>query len=129
MKQAYLKFPNDEWGVVVVYDFDTDNEHDVLVRQMQSFGLSLRSAEKALRILSNYNTAMAVSDEMLKMSVIYISHATSVEQFWDSCAHELGHVLVAIIDTYDVDYRSEDATYLAGFLMRQLVREIGEPCY
>ena len=29
----------------------------------------------------------------------------------------------------DVPYDSEDAAYLAGFLMRQLVREMGEPCF
>ena len=129
MKQAYLKFPNNEWGVVVIMDFDTDLEHDELVEQMRSFGLSLRSAEKALRILSNYNTGMHISNETLKMSAIYISDATSVEQFWDTIAHELAHTCVSIIDAYDVPYWSEDAAYLAGFLMRQLVIEIGEPCY
>lgn len=129
MKQAYLKFPHNEWGVVVVYDFDTVFEHKVLVEQMRSFGMSIRNAEKALRILSNYNTGMAVSNETLKMSAIYIGDATSTSQFWDTCAHELAHVVTAIIDAYDVDYRSEDAAYLSGFLMRQLVEEIGEPCY
>ena len=128
MKQAYLKFPNSEWGVAVVYDFDTEFENDVLVEQMRSFGMSPRNAEKALRILSNYNTGMAVSNGVLKMSAIYISDATSPSQFWDSCAHELAHVVTAIIDAYDVPYYSEDAAYLSGFLMRQLVEEIGEPC-
>lgn len=128
MKQAYLKFPHNEWGVVVVYDFDTVFEHKVLVEQMRSFGMSIRNAEKALRILSNYNTGMAVSNETLKMSAIYIGDATSPSQFWDTCAHELAHVCTSIIDAYDVDYRSEDAAYLSGFLMRQLVEEIGEPC-
>lgn len=129
MKQAYLKFPRNEWGVVVVYDFDTVFEHKVLVEQMRSFGMSIRNAEKALRILSNYNTGMAVSNETLKMSAIYIGDATSPSQFWDSCAHELAHVCTSIIDAYDVPYYSEDAAYLSGFLMRQLVEEIGEPCY
>ena len=129
MKQAYLRFPNNEWGVAVVFDFDVDYEHDVLVEQMRSFGMSIRNAEKALGILSNYNTGMALSNETLKMSAIYISDATSPSQFWDSCAHELAHVVTAIIDAYDVPYYSEDAAYLSGFLMRQLVGEIGEPCY
>lgn len=128
MKQAYLKFPNNEWAVVVIYDFDTAFEHKVLVEQMRSFGLSIRNAEKALRILSNYNTGMAVSNETLKMSAIYISDATTPSHFWDSCAHELAHVVTAIIDAYHVPYYSEDAAYLSGFLMRQLVEEIGEPC-
>ena len=129
MKQAYLRFPRNEWGVAVVYDFDTYLEHDVMVEQMRSFGMTIRNAEKALSILSGYNTGMAVSNETLKMSAIYISDATSVEQWWDTVAHELSHVCTSIIDTYDVPYDSEDAAYLAGFLMRQLVREVGEPCY
>ena len=129
MTQSYIRSPNNEWGVVVVYNFDTDYEHDVLVEQMRSFGMSIRNAEKALRILSNYNTGMTISNETLKMSAIYISDATDAEQFWDTCAHELAHVATTIIDAYDVDYRSEDAAYLAGFLMRQLVHQIGEPCY
>lgn len=129
MKQVYLRFPYNEWGVVVCFDFDTDYEHDVMVEQMRSFGMTILNAEKAIRILSNYNTGMAVSNETLKMSAIYISRATSPSQFWDSCAHELAHVVTAIIDAYDVPYDSEDAAYLSGFLMRQLVEEIGEPCF
>lgn len=128
MKQVYLKFPHGEWGVVVVVDFDTDVDHDVMVEQMRSFGMTTRNAERALRILSNYNTGMAVSNETLKMSAIYISDTTSPSQFWDTCAHELAHTCTAIIDAYDVDYRSEDAAYLSGFLMRQLVEAIGMPC-
>ena len=128
MKQAYLKFPRDEWGVVVVWDFDTEKEHDVLVEGMRSFGMSIRDAERALNILSAYNTGMAVSNKVLKMSAIYISDTTSMAEFWDSVAHELSHVVTAIIDNYDVPYYSEDAAYLAGFLMRQFVLEVAEPC-
>ena len=128
MKQAYLKFPNDEWGVVVVWNFDTEFEYDVLVEQLRSFGSSIRNAEKALRILSNYNTAMTISNDVLKMSTIYIGNATSPSQFWDSVAHELAHTVVHIIDTYNVPYWSEDTAYLAGFLMRQFVTEVAEPC-
>ena len=128
MVQSYLRFPRGEWGVVVVTDFDTDYEHDELVEQMRSFGMSIRNAEKAINILSSYNTGMAVSNQILRMSAIYIGKATSQSQFWDTCAHELAHVATAIIDAYDVPYDSEDAAYLAGFLMRQLVEEIGEPC-
>lgn len=129
MKQAYLKFPNDEWGVVLFYNFDTVFESRLMVEQMRSFGMSSKNIKKALGILSHYNTGMAVSNETLKMSAIYISNATSPSQFWDSCAHELAHVVTAIIDAYDVPYYSEDAAYLSGFLMRQLVEEIGEPCF
>jgi len=129
MKQAYLKFPNDEWAVIVVFDFDVDLEYEELQEQLRSFGMKQRNINKALSILSNYNTGMAISNDVLRMSAIYISKATSPSQFWDSCAHELAHVVTAIIDAYDVPYYSEDAAYLSGFLMRQLVEEIGEPCF
>lgn len=129
MKQAYLKFPNNEWAVIVVFDFDVDLEYEELQEQLRSFGMKQRNINKALNILSNYNTGMAISNETLKMSAIYISDATSMSQWWDTVQHELAHVVTAIIDAYDVPYDSEDAAYLAGFLTRQLVENVGEPCY
>lgn len=128
MEQVYLKFPRDEWGVVCVFDFDVDTEYDVMYEQIRSFGMKKKNIERALAILSNYNTGMCISNERLKMSAIYISKATSPEQFWDTVAHEFAHCVVAIIDSYNVQYDSEDAAYLAGFLMRQFVSAAGEPC-
>jgi len=105
-----------------------DEEYDVMYEQIRSFGMTQRNIEKALAILSNYNTGMCVSNKTLKMSAIYVSKATSPEQFWDTVAHEFAHCVVAIIDSYDVPYFSEDAAYLSGFLMRQFVSKVGEPC-
>jgi hypothetical protein len=74
----------------------------------------------------------------LEISVfLYFLHRLSVNDVTNKMAtfgvqylmYELSHVCTAIIDTYDVPYDSEDAAYLAGYLMRQLVREVGEPCY
>lgn len=128
MKQVYLKFPQNEWGVVVVFDFDVEEEYDVMFEQIKSFGMNQRDIEKALAILSNYNTGMCVSNKTLKMSAIYVSKATSPSEWWDSLIHELSHAVVSIIDHYDVPYYSEDAAYLAGFLMKQLVEKISAPC-
>lgn len=128
MKQAYLKFPRNEWGVVVVYDFDTDLEYDEMYEQLRSFGMSQYNIKKALNILSAYNTGMHVSNNTLKMSAIYISNTTTPSEWWDSAAHELAHTVVSIIDHYNVPYYSEDAAYLAGFLMKQLVEQVAEPC-
>lgn len=129
MLQTYLKFPNNEWGVVVVWNFDVDKEYNELYEQLRSFGMTPFNIKKALRILSNYNTGMTVSNEVLRMSAIYISDTTSPSEFWDTCAHELAHVATHIIDHYDVPYYSEGAAYLTGFLTKQLVEKIGEPCY
>lgn len=128
MEQIYLKFPKNEWGIVVVLDFDVESEYDVLYEQIRSFGVKPKNIDRALAILSNYNTGMCVSNKTLKMSVVYISKATSREQFWDTVAHEFAHCVTAIIDTYDVPYYSEDSAYLSGFIMRQFVSKVGEPC-
>lgn len=128
MEQIYLKFPRNEWGIVVVIDFDVESEYDVLYEQIRSFGVKPKNIDRALAILSNYNTGMCVSNKTLKMSAVYISKATTPAQFWDTAAHEFAHCVTAIIDTYDVPYYSEDAAYLSGFIMRQFVSKVGEPC-
>ena len=128
MKQAYLRFPRNEWGVAVVYDFDTYLEHDVMVEQMRSFGMTIRNAEKALSILSGYNTGMAVSNETLKMSAIYISQSTSPSEFYSTAIHECIHVADSILDWYGESWHGESSAYLVGFLTKEIVEMIGEPC-
>ena len=130
MKTKYINVPpNNKWGVIVVYDFDTRDDMVELIAIMRSFGMSLYNAKKALGILSNYNTGMAVSQDDLRMSAIFIGKATRPEQFWDSVNHELYHVNNAIIDYYNEPYDEEGAAYLQGWLMRQAVVSLGEPCY
>lgn len=127
MRQEYIDVADKKWGVVVVSDFDTDKERVELLAIMRSFGLSLYNAKRALNILSAYNTGMAVSVDSLRMSVIFISHATSKEEFWSTAIHELKHVTDAIVDYYGADW-DEDAAYTIGYLTKELVEIIGEPC-
>jgi hypothetical protein len=89
--------------------------------------MSDKNIRKALSILSSYNTGMTVSDESLKMSAIFISEATSPSEWWSSCLHELRHAAQAIIEYYGADWGEDDA-YLTGFLTKQVVEKIAEPC-
>lgn len=127
MKTAYLDVDK-RWGVVVIYNYNT-MDFDDMWAIMRSFGLVDKSINHALRILSSYNTGMAVSSDELRMSVIFISKATSPSEWYSTAIHELKHVADAIISYYDVDWDGEDAAYLTGFLTKQLVEEVGEPCY
>lgn len=115
------------WGVVVNYDYNL-SDYDDLWAIMRSFGLSDKNAKRALQILSGYNTGMAISNEDLRMSAIFISKTTSASEWWSTAIHELKHVADAIIDYYGVDWDGEDAAYLTGYLVKQLVEKIGEPC-
>ena len=117
-----------KWGVVVNYDYDL-MDYDEMWAIMRSFGLTSKNATKALKILSNYNTGMAITNDDLKMSTIFISKASTPSEWWNTAIHELKHVADAIISYYDVEWDSEDAAYLTGYMTKQLVESVGEPCY
>lgn len=128
MTQEYIEIPNKKWGIIFICNYDINDEYVELMATMRSFGLSQEKARKALSILSNYNTGMTLSIEDLRMSVVFVSETTSESEFWDTAIHEIKHVADHIIAYYDVKWDSEDAAYLTGFLTKQLVELIGEPC-
>ena len=115
-----------EWAVIVCYDFSL-LDFDDMAAIMDTFGLSKKNINKALRILSSYNTGMAISREDIKMSVVFVSKATSPSEWWSTCLHELRHAAQAIIEYYGADWGEDDA-YLTGFLTKQVVEKIAEPC-
>lgn len=128
MRQVYIDVDG-YWGIVVVTDFDVETERVELKAQLRSFGLSSYNADRALQILSGYNTGMAVSVPDLKMSAIYISRATSLSEFYDTAIHEFIHVADAILDYYGESWGGEPSAYLVGYLTKELVQKVGEPCY
>ena len=127
MKTEYFEIPEDNWGVVLVYDYDIMDWYD-LEAIMESFKLPKHKIKEALKVLSNLNTGMTISRYDIRMSVVFISDATSEEEWWNTAAHESKHVADAIIDYYNVVHDSEDAAYLTGFMMEQLINLFGEPC-
>ena len=117
-----------KWGVVVNYDYDL-MDYDEMWAIMRSFGLTSKNANKSLKILSNYNTGMAITNDDIKMSTIFISKASTPSEWWNTAIHELKHVADAIISYYDVEWDSEDAAYLTGYMTKKLVESVCEPCY
>ena len=128
MKTAYIDVDG-YWGIAICYNYDVSNPEDehTLWGYMRSFGMKERSINKALNILSNYNTGMCVSNNDVRMSGIFISKATNPSEWWSSCLHELRHSAQAIIDYYGADLGEDDA-YLTGFLTKRAVEILGEPC-
>jgi len=130
MVTKYLDVPSQKWGIVVVLDYDVEYEYRDLRAIMMSFGLTdEKKIEKSMCILSEPNTGMTISNIELCMSVVFISDATSISEFWDTSLHEIYHASNAIIDYYGVPYGSEDAAYLMGYLTKEFVEQVGEPCY
>ena len=128
MVTKYIEVPPHKWGIVIVMDYDVDDEYDELMATLRSFGLPPMQSRKALNILSNYNTGMTVSLDDIKMSLVMVSKTTSESEFWDTLNHELYHANVAIIDYYGEPYDEDGAAHLQGYLMGEAVRIIGKPC-
>ncbi len=130
MITKYLDVPHRKWGVVVVLDYDVEYEYRDLRAIMMSFGLLDEGRiEKSMCILDEPNTGMTISNNDLCMSVIFISDATDSGEFWDTALHEIYHVSNSIIDYYGVPYESEGAAYLMGYLTKEFIEQVGEPCY
>lgn len=127
MITKYLEVGDGDWGVLVNYDLDM-LDYDDIAAVLHSFGMNERNIQKSLRILSAPNTGMAISNNDLRMTAIYIGNATSPSEFWSTVNHELYHATVAIIDYYGEPYDEEPAAYLQGELMKMATKEIGEPC-
>lgn len=126
MVTKYLKVGRNDWGVLVNYDFDM-TDWDEMSATMHSFGMAKRDIDKAIWVLSAPNTGMAISNNDLRMTAIYIGHATSPSEWWSTCLHEIRHAAQAIIEYYGADWGEDDA-YLTGFLTKQVVEKIAEPC-
>lgn len=130
MQTKYLDVPHKKWGIVVVLDFDVEYDYRDLRAIMMSFGLlNENKIEMSMSILSQPNTGMTISNNDLCMSVIFISDATDTSEWWDTALHEIYHTSNAIIDYYGVPYESEEAAYLMGYLTKEFIEQVGEPCY
>lgn len=128
MTTKYLNVGDNDWGILLTYDFDY-LDYDEIASVLTSFGMNKNDINKSLVILSEPNTGMAVSNNGLRMTSIYVSYSTSPSEFWSTLNHELYHATTAIIDYYCEPYDQEPAAYLHGELMRLAVEAIGEPCF
>ena len=122
MKKHYIDIEG-YWGVIFLYDYDL-MDMDEIAAILDSFGLSERKIRKAMPVLYGVNSGMTVSRADLTMSVIIISNATSMEQFFDTIAHEIDHVQDAVDMFYGVRQGSEDSAWLQGYIMRGITNAL-----
>ena len=122
MKKHYIDIDG-YWGVIFLYDYDL-MDMDEIAAILDSFGLSERKIRKAMPVLYVVNSGMTVSRADLTMSVIIVSNATSMEQFFDTIAHEIDHVQDAVDMFYGVRQGSEDSAWLQGYIMRGITNAL-----
>ena len=128
MKSEYLDIKG-KWGVALCYDLMRKDAREMRAL-MESLGMVDDEIDEALRILLYHeNTGMCISNDLLRMSLVFIGDATGEDQWWDTVAHEvLDHVKWAICLHYGVEFGGEDSAWLTGYLMRLIVRQVAPPC-
>ena len=119
IKTEFYRIGDDDWGILLVYDYDR-RDFDRLWAMLRAFGLPDDRAQAAMSVLSKRDTGMTLTIPTDLMSVLFVSEATSDEEWFNSLLHELKHVVEHISEFYRVRPTSEAAAYLQGEIGRQL---------
>jgi len=122
MKKHYIDIVG-RWAFIFAYDIEENNLGEV-GDWLEALGASRRDIIRSQRVLSGLNTGFTFSSDSLRMSVMCISNATDVEQWWDTLDHEIDHLQYTIMQYYDVEPGTEEAAYLQGYIMRGIVKAL-----
>ena len=110
-----------KWAFVIAYSIGPD-DLDEVGEWLKALGARPREIRQAKRLLTKTNKGLTLSYSGLRMSVMCIGNATSLEQWWDTLDHEIDHLQDAVLQYYDVKHGTEDAAWLQGYIMRLIVR-------
>ena len=112
-----------KWAFIFAYNIGEENLDEVgeWIEALGAKPLEIRRTKKLLRRL---NKGFTFSSSSLKMSVLIVGDATSLEQWWDTLSHEIDHLQDAIMEYYDVEPGTEDAAWLQGYIMRLIVKAL-----
>ena len=119
MRTRFFEIGDDAWGLLLCWDYSME-DYDDIYAIMKNFDLTDKETKESLRILSKPNTGMTIPNFNEQMSVVFISGATSDDEWLDTMFHELKHVVEHISLFYRVDPQSEPAAYLQGEIGKQL---------
>lgn len=112
-----------KWAFIFAYNIGEDNL-DEIGEWIEALGASRKEIKRTQRLLQTPNKGFTFSKESLRMSVVCIGNATSLEQWWDTLSHEIDHLQDSIMQYYDVEAGTEDAAWLQGYIMRLIVKAL-----
>lgn len=122
MIQQFITVGKDKWDVVVCYgtsEEDREYLYDLLLEHRCPSVVAKHGVDI---VTSRLNTGMTYTDDIHKTSIVYISDATSSDQFVNTAIHEAKHVQSHICAYYNVNESSERAAYLMGYLVQKMYK-------
>jgi hypothetical protein len=120
MYKHYLDIAG-KWAFIFAYNIGEENLDEV-GEWIMALGAKPREIRRMKKLLRRLNKGFTFSSSSLRMSVLVVGGATSMEQWWDTLSHEIDHLQDTIMDYYDVEPGTEDAAWLQGYIMRLIVK-------
>ena len=122
MLKHYLDIDG-KWAVIFAYRINA-GDLDEIASWLEALGSDDEMIADACHVIMQPNTGFTFSNPDLRMSVMCIGNATSDDQWWDTLVHEIKHVQSHVCSYYDVPEKSEEASYLIGYIMRLVVKAL-----
>lgn len=122
MKKHYVDIAK-KWAFVFAYDTKWKDLGEV-GEWLEALGSDEEEIDEAQELLTKWNKGFTKSNSGLRMSVMCIGKATDEPQWWDTVNHEIDHLQDTILRYYDVEQGSEDAAWLQGYIMREIIQAL-----
>lgn len=121
MIRQHIVLGKDQWDIIVYYNIDMKYKQylsNILYQQ----GCSNKEINESMNILSKYNTGITYTNMKRRISIVFISKATSNDQFINTIIHEAKHVQTHVCDYYNINENGETAAYLIGYIVQQMYK-------
>lgn len=112
-----------KWAFVFAYNVKEDDLGEI-GDWIEALGAKPREIRRTKKLLRRLNKGFTFSSATLRMSVLVVGDATSLDQWWDTLSHEIDHLQDAVMQYYDVEAGTEDAAWLQGYIMRLIVKAL-----
>ena len=122
MYKHYLDIAG-KWAFIFAYNIGEEN-FDEIGEWITALCAKPREIKRTKKLLRQLNKGFTFSSSGLRMSVMVIGGATSLEQWWDTVSHEVDHLQDTVMEYYDVVPGTEDAAWLQGYIMRLIVKAL-----
>ena len=112
-----------DWTVLVYYGADL-GKADEVCNTLEKIGCSEKAVGEAREhfLHGSENAGLTYSNTAERKSVVAISRTTSGEEFVNTVAHEMFHVVCHICGALGIDLNSEEPCYLMGWLCQSVSR-------
>lgn len=130
MIRQEISIPRYDWHVYAYYAVDCYYT-DEIVSRLRELGCERDFLQRARRNMAcgNLNHGLTYSNLQEGESVMVVGLASSAEQFLNSLAHELFHLVNHICEARRVDVGSEEAAYLMGDTAAQCYKHTRQLMY